>query len=149
MIDTLYVLYDSRCGLCSRVREWMLEQPAHVALDFVAAGSDRARRLFPDLDHDEAPNELVVVTSEGEVYEDDAAWIVCLWALRDLRPWSQRFARGPLRPLARAAWHFLSSNRNKVGALLALQSDAEIARTLRTQPPPTCDVAPTSEWRIQ
>jgi predicted DCC family thiol-disulfide oxidoreductase YuxK len=133
-IDKLYVLYDSRCGLCSRVRQWMLEQPAHVALDFVAAGSDRARRLFSELAHDEAPAELTVITSDGEVYEDDAAWIVCLWALRELRPWSRRFARAPLRPLARAAWHFLSDNRNQIGSMLSLQSDAELVRQLRSQP---------------
>jgi predicted DCC family thiol-disulfide oxidoreductase YuxK len=133
-MDTLYVLYDSRCGLCSRVREWMLEQPALVALDFVAAGSDRARRLFPELAQDGDPQELIVVTSDGEVYEDDAAWIVCLWALRELRPWSRRFARGPLRPLARAAWHFLSDNRNQIGSLLSLESDAQLATQLKSQP---------------
>ena len=133
-IEKLYILYDSRCGLCSRVREWMLEQPVHVPLDFVAAGSDRARRLFPELAHDDAPAELIVVTSDGEVYENDAAWIVCLWALRELRPWSRRFAHGPLRPLARAAWNVLSGNREQVSRLLSLQSDAEIVRQLESQP---------------
>jgi len=141
MIDTLYILYDSRCGLCSAVREWMLGQNSEVALDFVAAGSDRARRLFPDLAHDDAPEELVVITNEGEVYESDAAWIVCLWALRDLRTWSRRFARGPLRPLARAAWHFLSQNRTQIGQLMSLQSDADLARTLRANAAaPACNL---------
>jgi predicted DCC family thiol-disulfide oxidoreductase YuxK len=141
VIDTLYILYDARCGLCSRVREWMLEQPALVTLQFIAAGSDRARRMFPELRNDAA--ELVVVTSEGEVYEGDAAWIVCLWALRDLREWSRRFARGPLRTFARAAWHLLSENRMSISSLLALQSDVALARRLQQQQqstPAACDL---------
>lgn len=134
MIDTLYVLYDARCGICSRVRAWMQQQPAYVALAFVAAGSERARRLFPDLDHDADPRELVVITNEGAVYVDDAAWLLCLWALADYRTWAFRFARGPLRPLARVAWQLLSENRRELARILALRSDEEVARELERQP---------------
>jgi predicted DCC family thiol-disulfide oxidoreductase YuxK len=134
VIDTLYVLYDARCGICSRVRVWMQEQQSYVALAFVPAGSERARRLFPDLDHDANPRELVVVTNEGEVYSDDAAWLLCLWALVEYRSWSFRFARGPLRPLARAAWQLLSANRRELARMLALRSDEEVARELERQP---------------
>ena len=141
MIRRLYVLYDSRCGICSRVRTWVGNQRQMVPLVFVAAGSDYARRMFPELDHEGAPRELVVITDEGDVYLDDAAWIVCLWALRDYRTWSFRFARGPLRPLARAAWDFLSANRHELGRMLSLESDAEVARKLEQEQPAACDLS--------
>ena len=137
----IYVLYDSRCGLCSRARAWMLTQPASVAIEFIAAGSQRARRLFPALQHQEIPAELVVVTDEGEVYFADRAWIVCLFALPEYRQWSYRLARPPLRKLARRAWELFSSNRHQISKMLALKSDADLARELEAQPPPACDAA--------
>lgn len=130
MIRRLYVLYDSRCGICSRVRSWTSHQRQLVPLIFVAAGSEYARRFFPELEHETEPRELVVVTDEGDVYVDDTAWIMCLWALGEYRVWSYRFARGPLRPLARAAWDFLSANRRELARMLSLESDAEVARKL-------------------
>jgi predicted DCC family thiol-disulfide oxidoreductase YuxK len=142
-MHTIYVLYDSRCGVCSRLRAWMVEQPAYVALEFVAAGSARARRLFPELHHDEQPSELVVVTDDGDVYINDAAWIVCLYALVDYRAWSFRLARLPLRRLARSAWEMLSKNRAQLSRVLALTSDAELARRLEAQP---LDSACAVEW---
>ncbi|HEX2834495.1 MAG TPA: DCC1-like thiol-disulfide oxidoreductase family protein [Thermoanaerobaculia bacterium] len=139
MVTTLYILYDARCGLCSRVREWSLLQPAFVTLDFIPAGSERARTLFPTLAHEVTPSELVVVTSEGEVYFDTEAWIVCLWALREYRAWSRRFASGPLRPLARTAWHLICENRAALSRMFSLRSDEEIARRLGAQPAPACE----------
>ncbi len=136
----IYVLYDSRCGLCSRARKWMLEQPAYLAIEFIAAGSDRARSMFPELMHQVVPAELVVVSDDGDVYFADAAWIVCLYALRDYRPWSYRMARPPLRHLARRAWEAFSSNRQQISTMLALKSDAEVAAELQSQPDTSCEV---------
>lgn len=140
MNTRLYVLYDSRCGICSRVRSWVASQRQSVPLVFIAAGSEYARKMFPELDHAATPRELVVVNESGDVYLDDAAWIVCLWALTDYRMWSFRFARGPLRPLARAAWDFLSANRNELARMLSLQSDDDVATRLRERDP-GCDLA--------
>ncbi|HVT05694.1 MAG TPA: DCC1-like thiol-disulfide oxidoreductase family protein [Thermoanaerobaculia bacterium] len=140
MIECLYVLYDAQCGLCSRVRLWMTDQPAYCAIDFIPAGSDLARRLFPELDTQENPSELIVVTDEGDVYRDDAAWTVCLWAMVEYRVWSQRIARGPLRGLARKVWAMVSSNRIEISRTLALRSDKEIASRLENEPAAACEV---------
>lgn len=140
VVRRLYVLYDSQCGVCSSVRNWVQQQPAYVRFDFIPAGSPRARQLFPALQHNGAPSELVVVTDGGAVYADDAAWILCLWGLRDYRTWSYRFARGVLRPFARAAWDFLSANRGQLGAMLSLRSDAEVASTLARSRNDACGI---------
>src|SRR5438552_574942 len=114
MINYLYVLYDGRCGICAQARRWIQKQAKFVAYDFIPAGSPRTQRLFPELKHDQDPKELVVVTDEGAVYQDNEAWILCLWGLREYRVWSYRFAQEPLRSLARAAWVLLSSNRMRL-----------------------------------
>src|SRR5215470_7486170 len=132
-MNELFVLYDSRCGICSRLRRWMLEQPAYFPIEFIAAGSSRARQLFPELQHDDEPSELVVISDEGEVFTGDAAWITCLYALVDFRDWSFRLARPSLRGLARGAWEVLSKNRNRLSRMLSLSSDAELARTFERE----------------
>jgi predicted DCC family thiol-disulfide oxidoreductase YuxK len=111
---TLTVLYDERCDLCCRIREWMQAQPQYVALEFIAAASDEAQARYPQLDHERSLRELHVVTSYGEVYRDAKAWLMCLWALREYRAWSLRMATPELMPLARRAIARVSSNRRRL-----------------------------------
>jgi len=140
MIRRLYVLYDSRCGVCSKLRSWVHVQQSLVEFEFVPAGSDRARQLFPALRNEVEPSELVVVSNEGGVFTGNDAWILCLWGLRAYRELSYRLARGPLRPFARAAWSLLSSNRRGLSAILSFRSDEELARELGAEAQ-SCDLA--------
>lgn len=134
-MHALFVLYDSRCGLCTRVRRWMEGQPAYVELRFVAAGSPRAARLFPpDVAGSSEPGELVVVSDEGGVYRGDAAWLMCLWALENYRAWGLRLAHPGMRGLARAFFDLLSKNRGRISAALEMLPDAELYRRLQAGP---------------
>uniref|UniRef100_UPI0038D3E06E thiol-disulfide oxidoreductase DCC family protein n=1 Tax=Streptomyces shenzhenensis TaxID=943815 RepID=UPI0038D3E06E len=81
-VHGLTVLYDAECSLCTFLRDWLGRQPQLVPLDLVPAGSEEARRRFPDLDHSATLDEVTVVGDAGQVYRDTAAWIVVLWALR-------------------------------------------------------------------
>lgn len=144
MVKRIYVLYDESCGVCSRLRSWIIEQPAYLEIEFVPAGSDDARRLFPELCHDDGVTDLLVVTDEGDVYIGSAAWIICLYALVEYRDWSYRFARGPLRPLARQAWELLSANRGPLSRLLELKSDAELRRQIEELPSTQCGISRTT-----
>ena len=123
---SLTVLYDARCGLCSNARRWLEGQPQIVPLELLAADSEDARRRFPSLSSSE-PEELVVVSDEGDVYRGSHAWIVCLWALQDYREWSFRFARPALLPLARGILEWVSTRRHRLSRALGLMSDQEIA----------------------
>ncbi|MFD4524529.1 thiol-disulfide oxidoreductase DCC family protein [Streptomyces sp. NPDC058470] len=106
----LTVLYDARCSLCSFVRDWLGKQPQLVPLRFVPAGSEEARGAFPSLDHRATLEEITVVGDGGQVYRGSAAWVVCLWALREQRalahrlstPAGARLAKGAM--LAAAKW---------------------------------------------
>ncbi|MFI8322434.1 thiol-disulfide oxidoreductase DCC family protein [Streptomyces sp. NPDC085529] len=102
-VGRLTVLYDADCPLCVHLRHWLMRRRQLVPLDLVPAGSQRARQLFPDLDHAATLREITVVGDRGQVYRASAAWIVCLWALAGHRATAHRLATPAGQPFARAA----------------------------------------------
>jgi len=138
-MERLYVLYDSRCGLCSWAKRWMLRQPALIDLRFIPADSALAERLFPGLNRPGGPpEELVVVSDQGAVYRDGSAWIMCLFALEGYRDWSNRLAHPLLRPMARQGFTLLSKQRGRISRWLSLASEVEIAEALGQVHVPAC-----------
>jgi predicted DCC family thiol-disulfide oxidoreductase YuxK len=115
-MDTLTVLYDARCNLCSHLRAWLEAQPAYVELAFVPAGSPEARRRFPALDHAVTTSELTVISDDGAVYIEAKAFLICLWALRDYRAWSIRLSSPDMIPLARRVVLWVAQNRFRFGS---------------------------------
>jgi predicted DCC family thiol-disulfide oxidoreductase YuxK len=114
-MDTLTVLYDARCNLCSRIRAWLETQPTYMTLEFVPTGSDEARQRFPQLDHAVTTQELTVIDDQGGVYIEANAFLMCLWALRDYRAWSLRLSAPEMIPLARRVVLWVSQNRFRFG----------------------------------
>lgn len=111
----LTVLYDLRCALCCRARAWLADQPKYVPMAFVAAGSNEAKRRFPDLDHDSTLEELTVVGWGGEVYRGAKAWVMCLWALKRYRSAALRMSEPEMLPVARRLIAWVSRNRFEIG----------------------------------
>lgn len=130
-MTTLTIFYDARCGVCSRFRRWMLEQPAYVRLDFVPYDSPQALRLCPELPDLRADQEIVVRGDDGSLWQGAAAWVVCLWALHDYREWSLRLAAPGMLGLARKVVHWISSNRISLSSLLRLKSDEALRAEVR------------------
>jgi predicted DCC family thiol-disulfide oxidoreductase YuxK len=124
-METLTVLYDARCELCRRIRAWLEAQPTYVRLDFVAAGSDKARRRFPDLDHQATITDLTVVSDVGDVYSGAHGWLMCLWALRDYRAWALRLGTPALMPQARKMITWISQNRWRLGSGVASSCEVD------------------------
>ncbi|MEU3555536.1 thiol-disulfide oxidoreductase DCC family protein [Streptomyces fragilis] len=102
-VTGLTVLYDAGCPLCRHLGDWLRRQPKLVRLDMVPAASEEARRRFPGLDHGATLDEITVVGDAGQVYRGPAAWIVCLWALREHRPLAHRLSTPAGERVARAA----------------------------------------------
>lgn len=120
-VRSMTVLYDGSCDLCVRCAGWLSRQPAFVPVVLVPAGSERAHKLFPALHPvggSGAAEELVVVDDAGGVYRGDAAWLMCLWALRDYREWAIRQSSPSMRPLARSAFQSLSARRHGLSRLI-------------------------------
>src|SRR5215467_3161117 len=140
-MEKLYVLYDPRCELCRRLKDWLLVQRSWLGLCMVPAGSEKARQMFPDLENIATANDLVVITDEGQVYLNDRAWIIALYALEDYRSWACRLAHPLLLPLARQAFETVSRNRHAISGWLGVAAPEQIARQLRNVALEPCAVA--------
>lgn len=107
----LTVLYDSHCGLCRRVKDWLTEQPAYLALEFLAAGSPEADARYPSLDHARTLSELTAISDEGGVYRGEDAFLICLYALYDYRGHSLWLGTPSWRPVFRLGLSALEALR--------------------------------------
>jgi predicted DCC family thiol-disulfide oxidoreductase YuxK len=146
-MQRLYVLYDGRCGLCRVARQWLERQETLVELEFLAAGSFEAARLFPTLADTDRPEELIVVSEEGGVYRGGHAWIMCLYALEDYREWAEWLSSPALLPLARQGFAMLSEHRGRISRWLGLASEHEVVEALGRVVAPACDIPHTDTDR--
>ncbi len=112
----LTVLYDERCELCIRARDWLRSQQLHVPMELLAAGSPEARRRYGDVPW--RGQELIVAAPDGRVWVGASAFLMCLWATRRYRHWAYRLSSPTLAPLARRFFTGLSARRSSIGALL-------------------------------
>jgi predicted DCC family thiol-disulfide oxidoreductase YuxK len=126
-MHTLTLFYDARCGLCSRVRQWLCTQPAYVHLEFLPYDSAEAERRLPAIRHLHADQEIVVMADTGEVWQGAGAWVLCLWALKEYRGWSARLASPSMQLVARKVVHWISQNRIGMSRLAGFKSDAELS----------------------
>lgn len=127
----LYLLYDGRCELCCRLKQWVQEQERWLDFTLLPAGSEEAQRLFPGLDQVASAEDLVVISNDGEVYLNNSAWIMCLYGLVEYRDWAWRLAHPLLLPLARQAFEMLSRNRHAISRWLSSGNPETIAGELR------------------
>jgi predicted DCC family thiol-disulfide oxidoreductase YuxK len=132
----LYVIVDGRCGLCTGIGNWLNSQPTYVQLRTLSSESAEAKTKFANL----PAGELAVVSSAGDVWLGDNAFLMCLWALQSYRGLARRLATPLLRPLARQAFAELSRNRHALSKLLRLRSDADMQLQLSKVRIPPCEI---------
>ena len=131
-MKTLHILYDAQCALCHGCRRWLERQPAYVELRFLALQSPETACRFPGIEQFHPEEQLLAVSDEGEVYQGPHAWIMCLWALKEYREWSQRLASPMLLPWAQRACELVSENRLTISSWLR-GDDAAIRAELERQ----------------
>src|SRR5579863_1946901 len=129
-MQKLYVLYDPKCELCCRLKNWILVQRSWIGIAVMEAGSEKARRLFPELESIAGQDDLAVISDEGAVYLNDRAWIMVMYAMVEYRDWAARLTHPLLMPLARQAFAALSKNRHTLSRWLSAD-DPAIADELR------------------
>ena len=130
-MQKLYVLYDPKCELCCRLKNWILVQRSWLGIAVLEQGSERARRLFPELERIAGKDDLAVISDEGAVYLNDRAWIMVMYAMVEYREWASRLTHPLLMPLARQAFAALSKNRHSISRWLSSENTEEIAGELR------------------
>jgi predicted DCC family thiol-disulfide oxidoreductase YuxK len=127
----LYVLYDPKCALCQRLKDWLLVQRSWMEVCLIPAGSEESRRLFLSLQQIASVNDLVVVSDEGQVYLNNNAWIMAFYALVEFREWACRLAHPMLLPLVRQAFATISRNRYAISRWISAAAPEQIAGELR------------------
>ncbi|HSZ63524.1 MAG TPA: DCC1-like thiol-disulfide oxidoreductase family protein [Terriglobales bacterium] len=130
-MQKLSVLYDPRCELCCRLKDWLIDQRSWIRLEVIPAGSETARRMFPQLEQIASRNDLAVISDDGAVYLNDRAWIMVLYALDEYCDWAARLTHPLLMPLARQAYAALSRNRHSLSRWLSSSGPEAIAAELR------------------
>jgi predicted DCC family thiol-disulfide oxidoreductase YuxK len=130
-VEKIYVLYDPKCELCCRLKNWILIQRSWLGIAVLEQGSERARRLFPELERIAGKDDLAVISDEGAVYLNDRAWIMVMYAMVEYREWASRLTHPLLMPLARQAFAALSKNRHSISRWLNSENTEEIAGELR------------------
>ncbi len=130
-MQKLYVLYDPKCEICRRLKDWILVQRSWIGIAVLEAGSEKARRLFPELEQIASKDDLAVISDEGAVYLNNHAWIMVLYAMVEYRDWAVRLTHPILAPLARQAFAALSKNRHWLSNLQSCDDPEAIAGELR------------------
>jgi predicted DCC family thiol-disulfide oxidoreductase YuxK len=130
-MQKLYVLYDPKCEICRRLKDWILVQRSWIGIAVLEAGSEKARRLFPELEQIATKDDLAVISDEGAVYLNNHAWIMVLYAMVEYRDWAARLTHPILAPLARQAFAALSKNRHRLSNWLSTEDPEVIADELR------------------
>lgn len=130
-MQKLYVLYDPKCEICRRLKDWILVQRSWIGIAVLEAGSEKARRLFPELEQITTKDDLAVISDEGAVYLNNHAWIMVLYAMVEYRDWAARLTHPILAPLARQAFAALSKNRRRLSSWLSTEDPEVIAGELR------------------
>jgi len=125
------VLYDPKCELCCRLKNWILVQRSWIGIAVMEAGSEKAKRLFPELEQIAGKDDLAVISDEGAVYLNDRAWIMVMYAMVEYREWASRLTHPLLMPLARQAFAALSKNRRLLSRMLSSDDPDMIAGELR------------------
>jgi len=141
-MEKLYVLYDPKCELCCRLKNWILVQRSWIGIAVVEQGSEKAKRLFPELDRIATKEDLAVISDEGALYLNDRAWIMVLYAMIDYRDWAARLTHPLLMPLARQAFAALSKNRHFISSMLSPENTEALANELRKVELGACALAP-------
>lgn len=135
----LWVIFDAECALCLRCRQWLAQQAAFIPLEFIPLQSPDLDARFPGITALHPSEQLLAVSDNGDVYRGAHAWLMCLYALRDYREWSQRLATPALLPWAQRVCELLSQNRLTLSRWLLKRSAHEIeaSLTLRSFSPTT------------
>jgi predicted DCC family thiol-disulfide oxidoreductase YuxK len=136
---TLTVCYDEQCALCRRCRDWLEGQRTLVRVEFLASGSRETWERYGDVPWLGA--DLVVVDEHGNVWAGPAAFLMCLWATEQYRAWAYRLSGKALAPMAEWFFHFVSSNRRRIGAVVGTK-DCPDGRCGHRAAPATGQAAP-------
>lgn len=128
-MNKLTILYDADCALCQQCRAFLAREPAYIALEFLPLQTPDLATRFPGFADLHPEREIIVIADTGEVWQGGAAWITCLYALRNYREWSYRLATPTLLPLAKRLVAAISRNRHFLSRFFCHPGNGSLAKS--------------------
>lgn len=119
----LAVLYDGRCGICRRCRDWLEAQDKEFELEFLSMQSPGVDDRFPGIRRLCLEQSLTAVDGHGRVYRGERAWIACLSSLRKYRGLTRGVSHPLLRPVVRITYAMVSNQRHRISRWLGLECE--------------------------
>jgi predicted DCC family thiol-disulfide oxidoreductase YuxK len=129
-IRGIEVFYDGRCGMCCSFHEWINRQPRAFAVDFVPYQAPHAERVFPGLGTLDPAREMIVRTSNGELYRGAEAWVWCLYSCANHQVAARRLGGPGLLPVAIHACRILAANRHALSKVFFRSKDRKVREEL-------------------
>jgi predicted DCC family thiol-disulfide oxidoreductase YuxK len=126
----LTVLYDGECALCQRLRAWLQSEPTWFPVEYLPLQSPEVDRRWPGIRAWQPEKQILAIDDQGGLYQGSAAWITLLYALKDYREMSFRFADPSMQGLAQKVVELISRNRHALSDLLRLKPGNEVHREL-------------------
>ncbi|RYD19638.1 MAG: DUF393 domain-containing protein [Verrucomicrobiaceae bacterium] len=138
-IKGIEVFYDGRCGMCCSFHEWINRQPRAFRVDFIPYQAARAEEVFPGLGTLDPAREMVVRTSEGQVFRGAEAWVWCLYSCANHRAAARKLGGPGLLPAAIHACRVLAANRHGLSKIFFRSKDKQVREELHRMESPHCE----------
>ncbi len=132
-ITKITVFYDPECGVCRSFRLWLKSQSLWLTVDFIGYDTPEAEAAFPGIRGMNPGADVIVLADTGQWWQGADAWLTCLWATVEYRPWSFRLSAPIFRPVLMQVVHLISTNRMRISKLMQLRSDRQLASELSAE----------------
>lgn len=133
------VFYDGRCGMCCSFHEWINRQPRAFGIEFIPYQAAHAERIFPGLGTLDPAREMIVRTSEDEIFRGAEAWVWCLYSCKNHQEAARRLGGPGLLPLAIHACRMLAANRHALSKVFFRSKDRQVREELHRMEIPECE----------
>jgi predicted DCC family thiol-disulfide oxidoreductase YuxK len=138
-IEGIEVYYDGRCGMCCSFHEWINRQPRAFGIEFIPYQAEHAERVFPGLGTLDPAREMVVRTSEGDVFRGAEAWVWCLYSCANHQTAARRLGGPGLLPVAVHACRVLAANRHALSKVFFRSKDKKVREELHRMEAVECE----------
>lgn len=138
-IKGIEVFYDGRCGMCCSFHEWINRQPRAFRVEFIPYQAAHAEEVFPGLGTLDPAREMVVRTSEGQVFRGAEAWVWCLHSCANHQTAARKLGGPSLLPVAIHACRMLAANRHALSKVFFRGKDKQVREELHRMEAPHCE----------
>ena len=139
VIEGIEVFYDGRCGMCCSFHEWIARQPRAFRIEFIPYQALDAERVFPGLGTLDPAREMVVRTSDDQIFRGAEAWVWCLHSCANHQDAARRLGGPGLLPIAIHACRVLAANRHALSKVFFRSKDKQVREELHRMDVASCD----------